>query len=139
MGIRIASDKVDKFTRFRDFANSDSAVLFVADNIVAAISAYENFVSKLNTTNDKDLFRIEGGVLDGKVLTPADVLSIKTLPTKKESIKRLAIMLKKTPTKTASIVKIIQTKLARAVQKISELDEDQSKLVVSFEGINNIK
>merc|ERR1711976_662927 len=97
--IKIASKEVDGWSDFGQFAKSDSAVLFVGGCLVDAINAYEDFVSTLDKSGDKTLFEIQGGVLDGEVLTPAAVINLKNLPSKEELMKRFATNLKKTPIK----------------------------------------
>merc|ERR1711976_273967 len=125
--IKIASNEVDGWSDFGQFAKSDSAILFVGGRFVDAIKAYETFVSKLDKSGDKILFEIQGGVLAGEVLTPALVMNLKTLPSKEEIMARFSIMLTKTPIKSAMTIKAVHTKLTRAVKEVAGLDTDLNK------------
>merc|ERR1719440_1124715 len=134
--IRIASNETHGWSEFSKFTSSDSAILFIGDSIFESIKGYEDFVSQLDKSEGRALFKIQGGVIDGKALDPVDVISLKTIATRKESIKQLAIKLKNMPTKTAITIKSINTKLARAIKEVSMLDQTQK---YTHEDCNNNK
>merc|ERR1711976_843621 len=127
--IKIASNEVDGWSDFNQFAKSDSAILFIGGCFVDAIKVYETFVSKLDKSGDKILFEIQGGVLDGEVLTSALVMNLKALPSKKELIIHFAIMLTKIPIKSAMSIKTVHTKLTCVVKEITGLDTDLNKFL----------
>lgn len=55
-----------------------------------------------------------------------------SLPTKKQLYATIAGLAKQPATKIATGIKMVPTKLAIALQKVSELDEDKSKTVGSL-------
>jgi len=68
-------------------------------------------------------------VMDGKVLTPAQLKACGSLPTKKELLAKIAMLAKQPARKIAMGVKMVPTKLAIAAKKLSELHDDKSMTV----------
>lgn len=65
-------------------------------------------------------------------LSPAELKKCESLPTKKQLYATIAGLAKQPATKIATGIKMVPTKLAIALQKVSELDEDKSKTVGSL-------
>eukprot|EP00879_Flechtneria_rotunda_P006149 GHRR01006466.1.p1 GENE.GHRR01006466.1~~GHRR01006466.1.p1 ORF type:complete len:227 (+),score=53.50 GHRR01006466.1:515-1195(+) len=68
-------------------------------------------------------------VMDNKYLSPAEFKRCENLPTKKQLQATIARLLKQPATKIASGIKAVPRKLAYGIKAISELDEDQTKIV----------
>merc|ERR1712046_128116 len=126
--IRIASEEVDGWSDFGKLANFESGVLVVEERIGDAIKAYENFTTKLDKSGKKDIFPVQGGVLNGKLLTSSDVLKLKTLPTKEEAMTQIATVLKKPPIMFALALKGVPSKLGRVINGMSKTDKYQNKI-----------
>lgn len=80
------------------------------------------------------MFKVQGAVMDGKVVAPADFKKLKDLPTKKELMAKIAMLINKVPTKLAVAIDAVPRKVAIAVKRVSEIDEDKSKSVAEFVG-----
>merc|ERR1711907_240153 len=118
--IQRASRETHGWSDLGELATLESGVLVVEESIGDAITAYEKFETKLKKSGRKEIFPHRGGVLDGNLLTPHDVLKLKTLPTKEEAMAKIAIALKGTPRLFALAMKNVPTKLARVISEVSK-------------------
>jgi large subunit ribosomal protein L10 len=73
-------------------------------------------------------------VMGGKLLTPKELRECEKLPTRKELLATIAALAKQPAKKIAVGVKQLPLKLAIALKKVAELDEDQSVLVSAVVG-----
>lgn len=71
-------------------------------------------------------------IMDNKYITPEQLKACENLPTKKDLIATIARLAKQPATKLATGIKMVPTKLAIAIKKVSELDEDKSKTVAEM-------
>ncbi|GAX79238.1 hypothetical protein CEUSTIGMA_g6678.t1 [Chlamydomonas eustigma] len=120
----------------------DNAWVFVKeDGISDSIKSYFKFEEDLfieakkvapKNTEVKRPTEVSVAVMDKRYLTPADLKKCEALPTKKELYATIAGLAKQPATKLATGIKMIPNKLAIAIKKVSELDEDQTKTVASF-------
>merc|ERR1719335_1194836 len=75
--LRIASKESDGWSDFGSTAKRPSGILVVEHNISDAITAYESFVSTMRENGKKENFIVNGGMIDGKMLSPAGVIKLK--------------------------------------------------------------
>ncbi|MBC7823955.1 MAG: 50S ribosomal protein L10, partial [Candidatus Parcubacteria bacterium] len=72
MGIAVQND--DRWQAVSEILKGDSAFVMVKDDLGGAIKAYQDFQKASKKTE------IRGGVMDGKLLTEADLKAIAELP-----------------------------------------------------------
>lgn len=127
--------QVEGWSSLGQTATGDSAWFFVGENVAESVKAYITFTEKLEKAGKKDAFKVQGAVMDGKLVGAADFKKLKDLPTKKELYAKIARSINAVPTKLAVSVAAVPRKVALAVKAVSEIDkEDQSKLVGDFVG-----
>jgi large subunit ribosomal protein L10 len=91
-----------------------SAFLILKDDFGGAIKAYSEFQKASKKT------ALRGGVLEGKVLSEADVKAIGDLPSKEQLMAQIAGALNAVTTKVAVGIKEVPTSVARGIQARSE-------------------
>ena len=67
----------------------------------------------------------------GRAIAAAQLKKCENLPTKKQLLATIARLAKQPATKLATGIKMVPTKLAIAIKKVSELDDDKTKTVAS--------
>lgn len=87
-----------------------SAFLVLKDDIGGSIKAYQEFQKATKKTE------LNGGVMEGKVLTSADVKAIGDLPSKEQLMAQIAGALNSVTAKIAIGVKEVPTSIARGLQ-----------------------
>merc|ERR1719265_426816 len=118
--IQIASNTTHGWSDLSSLASFESGILVVEEKVGEAIKAYENFESRLKKSGKENIFHARGGVLDGNLLTSRDILKLKTLPTKEETMSQIAMTLKGAPLMFALAMKSAPGKLARVISEISK-------------------
>lgn len=104
-----------------DFATQSNMWFFVGEEMKQTMQAYENLC--------KDLKRdavVKGGVFEGEVMDEKGINAIAALPTKKELIEKIAVLIKMVPTKLGRSVHAVPTKLARAIKLAFADDSSES-------------
>jgi large subunit ribosomal protein L10 len=129
--LKIAANEVEGWGALGETAKGDSAWFFVEENIADSVKAYLAFVDKLEKDGKKGAFTVQGAVMDGKLIAPAEFKKLKDLPTKKELIAKIAIAINAVPTKLAVSINAVPRKVALAVKRVSELEDDKTKTVAS--------
>lgn len=119
----------------------ENAWVFVQEEAIAdVVKAYFKFEDDLlaeakkvapKNTEVKPPTTVSCAVLSGKYLSAAELKQCENLPTKKQLIATIARLAKQPATKLATGIKMVPTKLAIALKKVSELDEDKTKTVAS--------
>lgn len=117
--MRIAVDGDSAWEPMTQLASQASAFVFVKDDIGGAIKAYQAFQKATKKTE------IRGGVLEGRVLTADDVKAIGDLPSKEQLIAQIAGAINAVATQVAVGINEVPGSLARALQAVSE-KEDQA-------------
>jgi len=96
---------------------------FIEEDIGGTIKAFKTFVKE----EEKDESHPVGsGVIDGKVVTSAEVLAIAKLPSKHDLYTMIASRVKAIPTKVARVVKAPGSKVARAIKLATEAEGEDS-------------
>ena len=98
-------------------ANGESALDEALEGPVALVSGNEDYLeaSKViyNFTKDHDFYKIKGGVIEGKVMTAEEIITLAKLPSRQELLAKLA----------GALLGNI-TKLAVALDKVREQKEN---------------
>lgn len=120
----------------------ENAWIFVSEESIAdTVKHYFKFEEDLFTEAKKvapknvEVKRpteVSSAIMSGRYLSPAELKKCESLPTKKQLIATIARLAKQPTTKIATGVKMVPTKLAIAVKKVSELDDDKSKTVAQM-------
>jgi large subunit ribosomal protein L10 len=100
-----------------------SAVAFVSGDVVEAAKGLRDF------TRANPLLVIKGGVLDGKALTPAEVIRLADVEPREVLLARLAGAMKATQGRAAATFNALPTQLAQLAEalrvKLAEADQGQ--------------
>lgn len=91
-----------------------SAFLLIKEDIGGAIKAYQDFQKASKKTD------LRGGVLEGRLLTEADVKAIASLPSKEQLMAQIAGALNAVTAKVAIGIKEVPTSVARGIKAMSE-------------------
>lgn len=91
-----------------------SAFLLLKDDIGGSIKAYQDFQKATKKTE------LHGGVMEGKVLTGADVKAIGDLPSKEQLMAQIAGALNSVTAKIAIGVKEVPASIARGLKAYTE-------------------
>jgi large subunit ribosomal protein L10 len=127
--VRIAVDGDENWQPMTEFLRDSSAFLLIKDDLGAAIKEYQAFQKDTKKTV------LRGGVMEGQALSEDQIKAITELPTKEELMARLAgainamptrlaVGIKAVPTQLAVGVKEVPASLARALQAVSQQDQD---------------
>ncbi|MEL6221552.1 MAG: 50S ribosomal protein L10 [Cyanobacteria bacterium J06627_8] len=127
--MRLAVDGNDMWQPMTEFLKGTSAFLLLKDDLGKGIKAYQSFQKDTKKTE------LRGGVMEGRALNEDDIKAITELPTKEELIARIAGAINAIPTKLAVGTKAVPTKLAvgikevpsslvRAIQAVSQKEEN---------------
>ena len=112
MGIAVQDD--DRWQAVSEILKGDSAFVMVKDDLGGAIKAYQDFQKASKKTE------IRGGVMDGKLLTEADLKAIADLPSKEQLLAQIAGAINGVATQLAVGINEVPSGLARAIKQISE-------------------
>ncbi len=86
-------------------ANSESGLDSLLEGPTAMVSAKEDYLGPLKTvykfTNEHDNYKIKGGIVDGKVMTVEEIVTLAKLPSREELLSKLAGSLLQTISKLA--------------------------------------
>ena len=120
----------------------DNAWIFIKeDGIADTIKHYFKFEDDLFAEAKKVAAKgvevkrpteVSAAIMENRILSSEELKKCEALPTKKQLYATIAGLAKQPATKIATGIKMTTTKIAIAVQKLSELDEDQTKTVGSF-------
>ncbi|KXZ52091.1 hypothetical protein GPECTOR_10g1114 [Gonium pectorale] len=115
----------------------ENAWVFVSeDEIADTVKHYFKFEEDLLTEAKKQAAKnvevkcpteLSCVVMSGKYLTPAELKRCENLPTKAQLYATIARLAKQPAQKLATGIKAVPTKLAVALKKVSELDDDKTK------------
>lgn len=108
MGKAIAGDA--NWEALEPLLKGSSAFLFLKDDIGGSLKAYQEFQKATKKS------ALNGGVLEGKVLSEADVKAIADLPSKEQLMGQIAGALNAVTAKIAIGVKEIPSSVARGLQ-----------------------
>jgi len=114
------------YRAFEDTALVDHRDLFVGPS--AALFAYEDVVSTTKTLVEflKENFdkefkdKIKGGLLQGKYMTPEDVVALAELPSREELVAKLMGVIMAPVTQLAMTLKAVPQKLVMTLKAIEE-------------------
>jgi large subunit ribosomal protein L10 len=108
MGKAIADDA--KWQLVETFLAGPSAFLLIQEDVGGAIKAYNEFQKATKKTT------LRGGVMEGRVLSEADVKAIGDLPSKEQLMAQIAGALNSVTAKVAIGVKEVPASIARSLQ-----------------------
>ena len=99
-------------------ANGESALDEALEGPVALVIGNEDYLepSKViyNFTKDHDFYKIKGGVIEGKVMTAEEIITLAKLPSRKELLAKLAGALLGNITKLAVALDQVKDQKANA-------------------------
>lgn len=94
---------------------------FIEDDLAGTVKALNAFRKE---SGKEESHTVLGGMVDGGVVTPEEVIEISKLPSKIELITKIACGIKAVPTKIARVVNQPGTKVARAI-KLATMPEEE--------------
>lgn len=106
-------NQVEGWSSLAEVATGDSAWFFVGENVADSVKVYQTFVEKLEKDGKKGALSVQGAVLDGRLVPVKDFAKLKDLPSRKELMAKIAIMINKVPTRVASSIAAVPRKVAR--------------------------
>lgn len=118
--MRIAVDGNDTWQPMTELCAESSAFVLVKDDFSSAIKAYQDFQKAAKKTT------LRGGVMEGRVLTEADVKALGDLPSKEQLMGQIAGAINALATKVAVGINEVPSSLARGIQAVSEQGEDKA-------------
>lgn len=95
-----------------------SACLFVSEDIGGAIKAYQEFQKASKKTE------LRGGVMEGKLLSEADIKALGDLPSKEQLMAQIAGAINGVATKLAVAIKEVPSSIARGLKAYAEKEEE---------------
>lgn len=110
----IAIQEQEQWQPLEAFLKDSSAFLVVNDDISGAIKAYKEFQKATKKTE------LQGGVMEGRALSKAEIEAIGDLPSKEQLMGQIAGALNALATKIAVGVKEVPAGLARGIKAVSE-------------------
>ncbi len=118
--MRIAVEGDDNWQPIQEFLKESSAFLLATDDLSGAVKAYQAF----QKASKKTVLR--GGVMDGRVLSDAEVKAIGDLPSKEELIAQIAGAINAVATKLAVGINEVPASIARGIKAVSEQDQQDA-------------
>jgi large subunit ribosomal protein L10 len=112
MGKAIADDA--KWQLVEKFLSGPSAFLLIQEDVGGAIKAYNEFQKATKKTT------LRGGVMEGQVLSEAEVKAIGDLPSKEQIMAQIAGALNSVTAKVAIGVKEVPASIARSLQAYAD-------------------
>jgi large subunit ribosomal protein L10 len=116
--MRIAVEEDDNWKAIQPLLKETSAFLMAGDDVGGAVKAYKEFQKATKKTE------LRGGVMEGKILSKADVEALGDLPSKEELYAQIAGTINAVTTKIAVGVKEVPGSLARSIQAIADQEKD---------------
>ncbi|MDJ0554978.1 MAG: 50S ribosomal protein L10 [Microcoleaceae cyanobacterium MO_207.B10] len=110
MGLAVKEDS--NWQPMEQLLAGSNAFLFLKDDLGSAIKAYQEFQKATKKTEFK------GGVMEGRLLTEADVKAIADLPSKEELIAQVAGAINSIATKVAVGLNAVPTQLATGINEV---------------------
>jgi large subunit ribosomal protein L10 len=117
--MRRAIEGDEKWQAMTDLLKESTALLFLQEDISGAIKAYQDF----QKASKKTVLR--GGVMEGRRLNEDDVKAIGNLPSKEQLMAQIAGAINGVATKLAVGINEVPSSLARALQAVSEKEDQQ--------------
>ena len=135
--LRLAAERAGEgWEEVRPAASLENAWVFAdEDAISGSVKAYLDFEKKLLEPIPKEeraaanVTSISGAVFEGKFLDGKEATKLAAMPTKQELMQRIAVMIKKVPTKLAVSINAVPRKVALGVKALADGDDNQTKLV----------
>lgn len=112
MGIAVQDNP--QWQAMSDLLSGSTAFLLIKEDIGGAIKAYQDFQKASKKTE------LRGGVLEGRLLSEADVKAIASLPSKDQLMAQIAGALNAVTAKVAIGIKEVPTSVARGIKAMSE-------------------
>jgi large subunit ribosomal protein L10 len=116
MWIAIEGDKT--WEPMTELLSDTNAFVLIKDDIGGALKAYQDFQKATKKSE------LRGGVMEGRVLTEADVKAIADLPSKEQLMGQIAGAINGVATKLAVGINQVPSSLARALQAIADKDKE---------------
>lgn len=95
-------------------ANNESGLDDLLEGPTAMVSAKEDYLQPLKTvykfTKEHENYKIKGGIIDGKVTSLEEILTLATLPSREELLSKLAGSLLQTISKVAVAIDQVRIK-----------------------------
>jgi large subunit ribosomal protein L10 len=104
---KIAADQAGVTDELTSLLNGPSAIAFVSGDVVEAAKGLRDF------SRDNPLLVIKGGVLDGKALTPPEIVKLADLESREVLLAKLAGAMKATMAGAAATFAALPTQMAR--------------------------
>jgi large subunit ribosomal protein L10 len=98
----------------QEYLKGTSALLLLKDDFGGAIKAYKSFQKETKKTE------LRGGVLEGRILTKAEVEAIGDLPSKEQLIAQIAGALNAVTAKIAIAINEVPASIGRGIKAYSE-------------------
>ena len=118
--MRIAVEEDETWKPMTEFLKGSSALLLIKDDFSAAIKAYQAFQKAAKKTE------LRGGVMDGKLLSEADIKAIGNLPSREELIAQIAGAINAVTTKIAVSINEVPASLGRSLQAYVDKESNDS-------------
>lgn len=112
--MKIAVEGDQNWQPLQEYSKGASAFLFVKEDISGAIKTYQAFQKATKKTE------LRGGVMEGRILTEADVKALGDLPSKEQLYAQIAGAINGVAAKLAVAVNEVPGSLARALKAYSE-------------------
>jgi large subunit ribosomal protein L10 len=112
--MRRAIEGTEEWSPMTELLKGSNAFLLVKGDIGGAIKAYQAFQKDTKKTE------IRGGLMEGRLLSEADVKAIGDLPSKEVLLAQIAGGINALATKIAVGIKEVNTSVARGIKAISE-------------------
>lgn len=141
--MKVATDQTEGWsTLAQKGLKGENAWVFVTEEGAAAtVKAFFKFEEDLFTEAKKTAAKgvevkrpteVSVAVMGNQYLTAAELKKCESLPTKKELLTTIALLVKTPARQLASTIKQVPTKLARAINLVAQKDEDKTKTVSQF-------
>ena len=117
--MRRAVEGDENWQAMQELLKDSSALLFLKDDLSGAIKAYQEFQKATKKTE------LRGGVLEGKLLSVADVKAIGELPSKEQLMGQIAGAINALATKIAVGIKEVPSSIARGLKAHAEPENEQ--------------
>lgn len=118
--MRIAIDGSENWQPLTELLSDSSAFVLTGEDVGAAVKAYQEFQKASKKTE------LRGGVMEGRLLSQADVKAIGDLPSKEQLIAQIAGAINALATKVAVGINEVPASLARGIRAVSEQEGDQA-------------
>jgi large subunit ribosomal protein L10 len=118
MNIAIQDD--EKWQTMTELLQGSSAFLLIKEDFSSAIKAYQEFQKTSKKTE------LRGGVMDGKLLTEADIKALGDLPSKEQLMAQIAGAINGLATKIAVGINEVPSSLARALQARADKEKEDT-------------